>query len=162
MRLVLSALGGGEVLGEEVFLFAIVPSFFLPRHSRSPRFLASSPCVSTVWFATVYIPWDIRNEEAMATAIAAWGNSEAVRLPREVMRSAGLRRGDRVDLVVNESGRIELVPEKRAHRRVAPAKNVSFETLFAGWEGQESAFACAPSGWPADDLVGAEWDAWSS
>ena len=94
----------------------------------------------------------------MSTAIASWGNSEAVRLPRELMRSVGLRRGDKVNVVVNEAGRLELVPEKGEHRRSVPAKNITFETLFADYDGRKF----EASAWPSDDLMGAEWDAWSN
>lgn len=94
----------------------------------------------------------------MSTAIAAWGNSEAVRLPRDIMRSAGLRKGDKVEFAINAAGRIELVPEKREHRRVVPAKGISFETLFGNYDDSATAVAA----WPNDDLYGAEWDAWSN
>ena len=94
----------------------------------------------------------------MATTIAPWGNSEAVRIPRDVLRSVGLRRGDQVSFEVNHSGRIEIIPQKQPHRRVEPARGVTFDTLFKGYEG-----GCLAGGdaWPNDDLVGAEWDSWA-
>ena len=94
----------------------------------------------------------------MTTAIATWGNSEAVRIPRDILRRAGLRAGDRVDVSFTE-GVIEITPSARAHRRVAPAKGITFDTLFRGYEGDRLDNRDA---WPSDDLVGAEWDAWSS
>lgn len=94
----------------------------------------------------------------MATTIAPWGNSEAVRIPRDVLRSAGLRRGDQVSFEVNRSGRIEIVPQKRQHRCVEPARGVTFDSLFEGYEGARLENGDA---WPSDDLVGAERDAWA-
>lgn len=92
------------------------------------------------------------------TTIAPWGNSEAVRIPREILRSAGLRRGDQVSFAVNRSGRIEIVPQKQPHRRVEPTRGVSFDTLFKGYDGGSLNNSGA---WPNDDLVGAEWDSWA-
>lgn len=94
----------------------------------------------------------------MATTIAPWGNSEAVRIPRDVLRSAGLRRGDQVSFEVNRKGRIEIIPQKQPHRRVEPARGVTFDTLFKGYEG-----GCLANGdaWPSDDLAGADWDSWA-
>ena len=100
----------------------------------------------------------------MSTAVATWGNSEAVRIPRDTLRKAGLRKGDRVSFAVNAHGRIEIVPERKEHRRAVPARGVSFETLFAGWEGAGSGgnAGSGAGGWPNDELVGAERDAWAS
>lgn len=94
----------------------------------------------------------------MATAIAAWGNSDAIRIPRSLLREVGLRKGDNVELKVNESGRIEIVPEARAHRRVEPARDVTFDSLFKDYVPA----ACDPSAdaWPGDEFVGAEREAW--
>lgn len=95
----------------------------------------------------------------MATAIAAWGNSDAIRVPRSILKLAGLKRGDAVTLSVNESGNIEIAPVRREHRRVAPAKGVTFESLTAGFGGD---IPSADSYWPeATEPVGAEREAWS-
>lgn len=94
----------------------------------------------------------------MGTPIAAWGNSEAVRIPREMLRLVGLRRGDRVGFEVNAQGRLEIVPEKEVHRNVVPARGVTFDGLFKGYKNP------APDGetaWPNEDMVGAERDSWS-
>lgn len=99
----------------------------------------------------------------MSTAIARWGNSEAVRIPQETLRRAGLRKGDRVVFTINERGNIELVPEDQAHRRVAPARGVSYESLFKGWEGaaEDEGAQEGADAWPDEDLEGAEFEAWS-
>ncbi|WP_139650650.1 AbrB/MazE/SpoVT family DNA-binding domain-containing protein [Raoultibacter phocaeensis] len=94
----------------------------------------------------------------METTISRWGNSEAVRIPREVLRLVGLRSGDQVGFEVNEQGRIELVPVEAAHRRIVPTKGVTFDALFKHYKG---GVASSENAWPDDDLVGAEWDAWS-
>ena len=94
------------------------------------------------------------------TTIATWGNSEAVRIPRAVLRQAGLRSGDEVSVRVGEGGCIEIVPSRAAHRRVAPERGVTFDTLFPGFDPKTST-AYRGQAWPDDDLVGAEWDAWA-
>ena len=47
----------------------------------------------------------------MRTEIARWGNSLAVRLPKQVLEQAGLAEGVAVELVV-ESGAVVLRPTK--------------------------------------------------
>jgi antitoxin MazE len=47
----------------------------------------------------------------MRTQIARWGNSLAVRLPRDVVSAAGLRDGETVELDVRD-GVIRLVPTR--------------------------------------------------
>lgn len=94
----------------------------------------------------------------MSTPIAAWGNSEAIRIPREILRSVGLRKGDRVGFEVNARGRLEIVPEEEMHRRVVPARGVTFESLFRG---HEDAGGSSADAWPNEDMVGAEWESWS-
>jgi antitoxin MazE len=47
----------------------------------------------------------------MRTEIARWGNSLAVRLPKQVLEQAGLAEGAAVELVV-ESGTVVLRPTK--------------------------------------------------
>ena len=91
------------------------------------------------------------------TKVSSWGNSEAVRIPRGVLRAAGLSSGDDVDVAVNERGNIELVPGERAHRRIRPARHVTYESLFADYKGDAQVdSACV---WP-DAMVGAEGEAW--
>jgi antitoxin MazE len=50
----------------------------------------------------------------MRTEIARWGNSLAVRLPKQVLEQAGLAEGAAVELVV-ESGAVVLRPTKRRY-----------------------------------------------
>lgn len=102
----------------------------------------------------------------MSTAISSWGNSDAVRIPQGVLRDAGLRRGDRVVVAVNERGNIELVPEAAAHRRVSPARGVTYEALFKGFDSSSMAALREASrddgsAWLDEDLCGAEYEAWS-
>ena len=95
----------------------------------------------------------------METTIGTWGNSEAIRLPRAILRLAELGKGDRVALEVNERGNIEISPAGQTHRKVAPKRGVSFASLFKGYEAP--AATGGNGAWPNDDLVGAEWDAWA-
>jgi len=46
----------------------------------------------------------------MRLQVARWGNSLAVRLPLECLRSAGLKEGDEVEAEVTSSGEIRLMP----------------------------------------------------
>lgn len=50
----------------------------------------------------------------MRTEIARWGNSLAVRLPKQVLEQAGLSEGVPVELVV-ESGTVILRPTRRRY-----------------------------------------------
>lgn len=91
------------------------------------------------------------------TKVSSWDNSEAVRIPRGVLRTAGLSSGDDVDVAVNKRGNIELVPGERAHQRAHPARHVTYESLFADNKGDAQVdLACV---WP-DVMVGAEGEAW--
>lgn len=95
----------------------------------------------------------------MTTSIATWGNSEAVRLPKGILAKVGLSAGDVVDLVVDGDGRIVIVPEKKAHRKVAAKEGVTAASLFSGYTSDRYD---ASGAWPSNELVGAERDAWSN
>ena len=90
--------------------------------------------------------------------ISTWGNSEAIRIPKALLRQAGLRSGDRVTLGLNERGNLELERVDDGHRLVSPAGGVTFDELFRDYEGDRSQSCDA---WPDEGLEGAEWDAWS-
>lgn len=53
----------------------------------------------------------------MYTRIQKWGNSQAIRLPKAVLASAGLEESDEVQLVVKE-GIITIVPVNK-HKTLA-------------------------------------------
>lgn len=95
---------------------------------------------------------------AVATKIAPWGNSEAVRIPRSILRIAGLATGDSVDVTVNERNNIELVRIGAEHRRIRPTAGITFDSLFAGYKPTDKPM---PAAWPNDDMVGAEFEAWA-
>ncbi len=94
-----------------------------------------------------------------STAVAAWGNSDAIRIPRDLLRRVGLKTGDPVTVAVNDRGNLEISPEPLAHRRCAPATGVTFDSLFKGYRGGRLDNAGAWEG--DDDLVGAEREAWA-
>lgn len=48
----------------------------------------------------------------MRLQLAKWGNSLAVRLPKECTRAAGLHEGDRIEAIIAQEGTITLVPDK--------------------------------------------------
>ncbi len=45
--------------------------------------------------------------------IAKWGNSYAVRIPKDVMKSLGLKEGDDIELRAAPGGGFEVVPDQR-------------------------------------------------
>lgn len=45
--------------------------------------------------------------------IAKWGNSFAVRIPKDVMRSLNLREGDNIELRAAADGCLEILPDQR-------------------------------------------------
>lgn len=94
---------------------------------------------------------------SVATTVAPWGNSEAVRIPKSLLRSVGLSAGDKVTIGATERGSIEIVPTRRIHRRVQPKEGVTFATLFDGYE--PTTAVDVPS-WPSEDMAGAEAEAW--
>lgn len=51
----------------------------------------------------------------MNVHIAKWGNSMAIRLPKNALDSAGLREGDALDLVMEANGTFIMTPLKRRH-----------------------------------------------
>jgi antitoxin MazE len=44
----------------------------------------------------------------MATQLARWGNSLAIRIPKTVLRQAGLREGEAIDVSLWENGAVVL------------------------------------------------------
>lgn len=95
----------------------------------------------------------------MTTAVAQWGNSLAIRIPRSILNLVSLRQGDEVSISVNDRGNIEIAATQLKHRRVSPVQGVTFDSLFAGYEGARGDSADA---WPSDNLVGEEREAWLS
>lgn len=95
---------------------------------------------------------------SVATNIASWGNSEAVRIPKSVLRAIGLSAGDGVRIGTTARGSIELVPVKRDHRCVQPKRGVTFESLFGN--SYPDPVDSGPA-WPTEDMAGVELEAWS-
>ena len=95
---------------------------------------------------------------AQATTIAKWGNSEAIRIPKDILQKLGLKSGDKVKITANEMGNIEIVPTPQEHRHIRPAKGITFESLFEGYVYNPED---SMSAWPDHDLIGAEYESWS-
>jgi antitoxin MazE len=53
---------------------------------------------------------------ASKTRLAKWGNSLAVRLPREIVEAARLEEGDPLSLSVGKDGAVALRPARRKYR----------------------------------------------
>ncbi len=45
--------------------------------------------------------------------IAKWGNSFAVRIPKDVMRSLNLKEGDNIELRASAEGGFDILPDQR-------------------------------------------------
>lgn len=90
----------------------------------------------------------------MRVDLAKWGNSAAVRIPKKLLDSLDLAIGDALDLTA-EDGCICIMPIKSEHRKVKPARGISYSNLFSGYEAKHTSAT-----WPNEDLVGAEERAW--
>jgi antitoxin MazE len=83
-----------------------------------------------------------KEERAMKTQIARWGNSMAVRIPRAIAQEAKLRAGDHVEMAAEGSGVVRMRKKKGKHNlkdliRGITASNLHKETDWGGAEGQE-------------------------
>jgi antitoxin MazE len=52
----------------------------------------------------------------MTTQLSKWGHSLAVRIPKSVAETAGIREGDRVSLMVEKDGAVVIRPARREYR----------------------------------------------
>jgi len=95
----------------------------------------------------------------MATKIARWGNSYAVRVPKAIMDRSGLKQGDDVDFFINTTGNLELFPIKETHRHIKPTRKIHAEELLKAYRGERLA---NQDSWPDEGFVGAEQKAWQS
>jgi len=78
----------------------------------------------------------------MKTSIVRWGNSQGVRLPKELLEAASLKVGDSVSLTTEEGG---VVIRKAAFR------HRTLEERFAGYTGDYR-----PGEWDTGSPVGEE------
>ena len=95
----------------------------------------------------------------MATTLVQWGNSDAVRIPKEMLRRVGLKRGDKIEIEINAAGHLELLPKKEAHRRVCPSRKIDATDLLRAYEGNRLDNRDA---WPEEELIGMEQETWQS
>lgn len=66
----------------------------------------------------------------MLTTLKKWGNSQAVRLPKEILEKNHLKEGDLIE-IRTENNTIILEPKKRKF------KKISLELIFAGYSGEQ-------------------------
>lgn len=103
------------------------------------------------------------NDVRAVTTIASWGNSEAVRIPKQLLEAAGLKKGDRVLIEYDSGGYLALrrAQEVGEHRRVVPLNRVTFDDLFRDYDAGplENADTWARAD---ESPVGAELEVWSS
>lgn len=74
-------------------------------------------------------------EAVLEGTLAKWGNSQGVRIPKEVCERLGAKVGDPVQLSVDEArGRVTIIFEydSRIYHR---SKKMTMEELCAGWTG---------------------------
>jgi antitoxin component of MazEF toxin-antitoxin module len=91
----------------------------------------------------------------MSTALATWGNSIAMRIPKDVLAAARLSGGDVVDVRINERGNIEVVPTVSCRTGVRRHR-VNFDEMFRDYQGGRRGF---DDPWGDDGLAGAEKEA---
>ena len=77
------------------------------------------------------------------TQVARWGNSLAVRIPRAIVKDAGLSEGDRVSLDLSADGSIVLRSSRRKYSLAElvagiAKKNRHRETNWGSAQGKES------------------------
>ena len=65
----------------------------------------------------------------MATIIAKWGNSLAVRLPVEVTRKAGINAGDRVEITAAQNGSLTISPARPKYSLEALVERITPQNL---------------------------------
>lgn len=74
-------------------------------------------------------------ESVIEGTLAKWGNSQGIRIPKEVCERLGAKVGDPVRMQVDEAkGQVTVVFEYDAHR-YHRSRKVSIEELCAGWSG---------------------------
>ena len=79
---------------------------------------------------------------ANKSQLAKWGNSLAVRLPRQIVETARLKEGDPLNLSVGKDGAVVMRPARRKYRleefvsRITP-RNRHDETDWGGPVGEE-------------------------
>lgn len=66
----------------------------------------------------------------MQVTISKWGNSQGVRIPKEVMETAKISINDIVDVYVED--------DKIILRKTKQEKKVSLKALFADYDGQKA------------------------
>ena len=71
--------------------------------------------------------------ERAQTTLQKWGNSQGVRIPKELCEQAGITVGSPV-VIEYDSGVIS-IRAVRERPRYAPARKVDLDELFAGYEG---------------------------
>lgn len=95
---------------------------------------------------------------ADTTTISKWGNSEAVRIPKDILRTVGLCAGDKVRISAEVDGSITIKADIRPHRRIKPLSGITFESLFKDYKPSSQDTTDA---WENEDMIGAEAEAWS-
>ena len=59
--------------------------------------------------------------------VARWGNSLAVRLPADVVATAGLKEGDEVEIVVTPAKTVKLTRDQRREEALARIKAANWK-----------------------------------
>lgn len=66
--------------------------------------------------------------------IAKWGNSLAVRIPADVVRSLGLKEGDEIELCALDSGAVAVVTEQQRKAAIIARMGELARPLPAGYK----------------------------
>ena len=71
----------------------------------------------------------------MTGTLTKWGNSQGVRIPKDVCDLLGVQIGAPVGLSVDQAKSEVTITFKRPERKYQRSRKVSMEELCAGWDG---------------------------
>ena len=86
----------------------------------------------------------------MQTTVAKWGNSQGLRIPREICNSLGIEAGTKADIDIDLTNSCLIVKFDKPKSRYSRNRKVSMAELTKDWNGEK-----AGEEWGGDD-VGAE------
>ena len=94
------------------------------------------------WVCHAYILCIYKGWRAVKTQVAKWGNSMAVRIPKNVAEAAKLRPGDNLELSVEGPGTVKIRKKKGTSKlrdliREITTANLHTETDWGAPEGKE-------------------------
>ena len=74
-------------------------------------------------------------ETVMTTTLAKWGNSQGMRIPKEVCELLGVKLGSRAEMSIDAPKSQVTFTFEQPERKYRRSRRVSMEELCAGWHG---------------------------